>query len=186
MEVILHAVRHGESASNVEHRLSGWHDVPLTAKGRAQAQAVKPHVTGDYTSVWSSDLRRAQETASLAWGSCPTDRRLREMDFGSYEGRCWKELSEEETRKILAFESFTPPGGEPFAQVRARVLAFIEQLGAGCHLLFTHGGVLRTLLAELGQPRFVPNASVVGINWTRSELLFVHTPPSETPAIKEA
>lgn len=177
MDVILHAVRHGESAWNVDHKLTGWSDVPLTERGRAQAQAVRPHVTGPYASVWSSDLRRALETAELARGPCPTDTRLREMDFGSYEGRVWNDLSAEVTRDMLAFESFAPPDGEPFAAVRARVLAFVAELGAGRHLLFTHGGVVRTLMAEVGEPRFVPNASVVGINWTRAELLFVQPPP---------
>ena len=46
----------------------------------------------DYAEVWSSDLRRATDTARLAGWEAVSDTRIREIDFGRVEGFTWDEL----------------------------------------------------------------------------------------------
>src|SRR4029079_7551515 len=61
---VLLLVRHGETAWNAEHRWQGHHDAPLNDVGTAEAQAVASRVALDRpAALYSSDLRRARETA---------------------------------------------------------------------------------------------------------------------------
>ena len=57
-----------------------------------------------------------------------------------------------------------------------REYVFVDELPRGRHLLFVHGGVIRILTQDLGLDRFVATGSVVGVDWTRRELLFVNEP----------
>src|SRR5262245_12895168 len=88
-------VRHGETPASRGHTLPGWVDLPLTERGQDQARALRPLLEGErFTGVWSSDLARAVTTASLAFPfeAARADRRLRELHFGTLEGRYWPEL----------------------------------------------------------------------------------------------
>jgi len=178
--LFLYLVRHGESEWNAEHRLTGWSDVPLTARGRAQAASLKPLISEiAIDDIWSSDLLRAADTARIAAGEPRTDRRLREIFFGDLEGVVWSDMDKAHKSRLLDFESFKAPGGESTAEFRERVLSFVDELQEGNHFLFVHGGVVRILLAELGDATFVPNCTFIGINWTAQQLLFIKEPPSE-------
>src|SRR5512143_1849133 len=141
-------VRHGETPASRGRTLAGWADVPLTEHGETQAAALRPLLEGErFDGVWSSDLRRAVHTASLAFAAqAPRpDTRLREMSFGSLEGEPWETLEERWQQALVRFEGFEPPGGETFEDLRARVIGFVDSLPPGRHLVFTHGGVLRLL-----------------------------------------
>lgn len=88
-------VRHGESEYNVARILNGWPEktrYPLTARGREQAQKVAEALSRDGIDViFASPLLRTQETAMIiaeATGApIMTDERLRETDFGVWNGR---------------------------------------------------------------------------------------------------
>ncbi len=162
MVVRMWLVRHGETTWNAQGRFLGWHDPPLTARGRRQAERLRAELAGhDFAGVWSSDLSRAVETARLAWGEPREDRRLREMDLGALEGLTWAELSRELRSRLVAFEGFDAPGGETFADFASRVGAFVDDLIDGDHVVFTHGGVIRLLLRTWGTDQPIPPASVV-------------------------
>lgn len=119
----------------------------LTAIGQDQARALRARLAGRrYAGVWSSDLRRAAETARLAYGMPMFDARLREIHFGALEGLSWDELSADQQAGLLDFDAFVAPGGESFAAFRFRIADFVEGLDDGEHLVFTHGGVIRLLL----------------------------------------
>ena len=171
-------VRHGETTANAANVLSGWSDVALTPLGEAQARALKPLLAAQrFDSVWSSDLRRAIDTANLATGITPrTDARLREMCFGNIEAKPWPEVDPSLQAGLLAFVEFRAPGGEELAQFKARVRAFAEGLPPGRHLAFTHGGAIRALTMDLGQDRFLRNGGLCALDWTRRALLFVEEP----------
>ena len=142
-------VRHGETDWSAAGRFNGWTDIPLNTRGRRQARAVTGQLSGRrFVTVWSSDLRRAAETARLAETEPALDHRLRELDFGTLEGRTWAELSRRTREALIDFDAFTAPDGESVATMRDRVLEFVHALPAGDHLLFTHGGVIRLISRE--------------------------------------
>jgi probable phosphoglycerate mutase len=167
-------VRHGETPASHGRTLAGWIDVPLTARGEAQAAALRPHLAEhSFDGVWSSDLVRAVTTARLAWGEPTRDRRLREIAFGDLEGVGYMELDQSAREALMGFEEFSAPGGESLHDLRSRVLSFIDGLPAGRHALFTHGGVVRTLAREVGEDRFVPTGTLLVLDWDARELLSV-------------
>ena len=168
-------MRHGETTASRGRSLAGWEDVPLTERGENEASAVRPLLANvRFDGVWSSDLRRAVATARLAWGEPVQDRRLREMSFGALEGVQWEAMDPSWQQGLLRFEGFAAPGGETFADLKARVLAFVGVLEGGRHLVFTHGGVVRLLSREAGEDRFVPTGTLLVLDWDERRLLSRH------------
>lgn len=164
VSVRLWLVRHGSTDWSEAGRLNGWADVPLNDRGRAQARSLAERLNGmRFAGVWSSDLSRARETARLAAGGGVPDPRLRELDFGTLEGRRWEEVSPQARRALVAFEGFEAPGGESVASLRSRVREFIGSLPEGDHLVFTHGGVIRLLLRRAGDDRRVVPGELVHV-----------------------
>ena len=132
-------VRHGESELNVERRYSGRDDIPLSANGRLQAQAVATRLAtlaGQVTAVVSSPLSRCTDTAALiatALGGVPveTDDDLIECDFGEWEGRTFAEVRERWSVQLSAWldsPAVAPPGGESFRAVGVRVRRAVSRL----------------------------------------------------------
>jgi probable phosphoglycerate mutase len=154
-------VRHGETDWSAAGRLNGWTDVPLNLVGRRQARALAGEVVGRrFEAVWSSDLRRASETARLAGFEPVLEGRLRELDFATLEGHTCADLSPRTRTALIDFDVFVAPGGESVDAMRGRVLAFVDALPAGDHLVFTHGGVIR-LLSRTGIERVAAPGEVV-------------------------
>ncbi|GAA0503163.1 phosphoglycerate mutase [Paractinoplanes deccanensis] len=92
----VYVVAHPEAAHHLENVVGGWHDSPLTPAGRRAATAIAGALrevvpAGSRAALFSSDLRRARETAAEAGrvlGAAPAfDRRLREKSYGVAEGR---------------------------------------------------------------------------------------------------
>lgn len=165
------AVRHGETAWNVETRIQGQLDVALNAKGRWQAERVAEALRGEgIDCIVSSDLARAHETAcaiaAAAGLPVSVDAGLRERCFGRFEGRTWSEIASwwpaESARWRARDLDFTPEGGESLRAFHARVVVACERLArahAGRTLaLVAHGGVMDCLYRaaariELAAPR---------------------------------
>ncbi|MES1941058.1 phosphoglycerate mutase family protein [Salinisphaera sp. T5B8] len=151
-------LRHGECEGGAIFR--GSRDVALSAAGlaRMQAQAdAQPH----WQHVIASPLRRcrvfAEKLAAERGLGCTIDRRLREIDFGRWEGRPVAEVWDQDHDAAQAWfddpEQNGPPGGESLAALRARARAAFEDAvaaHAGGHVvLVAHGGLMRALLADL-------------------------------------
>src|SRR5690242_6086579 len=87
-------LRHGQSQWNLENRFTGWVDVPLSAKGEAEARAAGDKLRGRRIDVlFTSVLVRAIDTARLALetagiGDPPTvrDAALNERMYGDLQG----------------------------------------------------------------------------------------------------
>ncbi len=82
-------VRHGETEWSRDGRHTGRTDLPLLPEGEAQAAALRPSLDGfTFTTVLTSPLRRARETADLAGlgRHALVDPDLAEWDYGAYEG----------------------------------------------------------------------------------------------------
>jgi broad specificity phosphatase PhoE len=148
-EVVL--VRHGETEWSRELKHTGSTDVPLTDRGREEAERVGEALRGrTFTLVLTSTLQRATETCRLAGFGEVARRRdeLREWDYGDYEGRKTEDIRREVPRWTIW--SGGVPNGETIEQVGARadrVLVEIRALG-GDILVFSHGHLLRILTAR--------------------------------------
>lgn len=174
-ELHLWLVRHGQTTWNAQHKIAGWSDVPLTELGREQASGLQAKLRGhSFEGVWASDLQRAIETARLAYGEPRIDARLRELNFGEFEGMTWEELSDEARSGLLAFDGFAAPGGESLDELAARLTRFVEELEEGRHLIFCHGGVVRALTRDIAEDRFMHNGAVVAVDWVGRLLLYRH------------
>ncbi|MEU8285662.1 bifunctional RNase H/acid phosphatase [Micromonospora sp. NPDC048905] len=125
-------VRHGETEYTEQRRYSGRGDVPLSAKGRAQALATGARVAAlapSVAAVLSSPLSRCTATAAAITealdGDVPvrTEDDLIECDFGQWEGRTFTEVREQwpgEMDAWLASPRIAPPDGESFTHVAER------------------------------------------------------------------
>jgi len=99
--------------------------------------------------VWSSPLQRCRTLAEALHPAPQIDARLMELNFGAWEGRPWDAVPRAELDAWAAdVAGYASPGGESPRQLQARVLDFVADLGAGEHVLVTHAGVIRTLLAQ--------------------------------------
>ena len=120
---------HCTTEDNEHGRATGWRPGRLSAQGRAQAQDLgrRRHDDG-IAAVFSSDLARAAETASIAFGASAIpvlyDWRLRECDYGQRNGMPVAELHA--GRRQHLDEPY--PGGESWRQAAARVGRFLADL----------------------------------------------------------
>ncbi|TPE42377.1 histidine phosphatase family protein [Pontibacter mangrovi] len=162
----VYLLRHGQTAWNADgNRYCGRTDLPLTATGLAQAEAVSQQLkTVPFVAVYASPLQRASQTAHLASGGkeVVTDARLIEVDFGTWEGKTKEAFMAENER--LWSEWMKDPGqsraggsGETGWAVVNRVDAFFRELVQrhpdGNVLVVAHNGVNRLYLAhKLGMP----------------------------------
>jgi ribonuclease H / adenosylcobalamin/alpha-ribazole phosphatase len=143
---VTHLLRHGRTQHTPERRYSGRNELPLSATGRAEAEAaaVRAKELGIEVVV-ASPLRRTRETAEIvatALGLTPEyDDDLVELDFGDLEGLSFEEALAKyplATRRFMADVAVAAPGGESVADVSARVAR------ARARLLDRHAG--RTVL----------------------------------------
>jgi probable phosphoglycerate mutase len=166
-------VRHGESTFNAEGRYAGWSDPPLTQAGEAMAQALVSRLADvRFDGIWTSDRIRARDTARLAgFPSATIDARLREIHFGDLEGNTHLEMGEKWRERLHSFADFCAPGGESTAELQDRAKGFLADLPLGRHLIFSHGGWIRSLTAACGCDRFPDKAEVVKIDWSNRRII---------------
>ncbi len=150
--------RHGRTAWNAAGRLQGHTDIELDETGRDQARALARSLDdAGITRVWSSDLARARQTATiiateLGLSEPGLDAELRERKFGVFEGLTREECASRHPEAWRAWLDQTshPPGGEPRADAAIRMQRALTRLVAdGTTLVVSHGGVMRLWLMEL-------------------------------------
>lgn len=188
------AIRHGETAWNVDTRIQGHLDIPLNATGRWQAQRAAQALADEpITAIYASDLLRAYETAQAVANALGVDIAkapgLRERDFGAFQGHTFAEIEATQPELALRWRKrdpdFSPPqGGESLNRFRDRVLACVDQLAARhpgeLIALVAHGGVMDVLYrAATGQGLQAPrtwdlgNAAINRLLWTPQGLNLV-------------
>lgn len=155
-------VRHGVTDWNLAERIQGWSDPPLNAAGRAQAERLASRLTGiAFDRVVASDLDRARTTAALALPGARVelDARLRELNYGAFDGARWADLATGALAEAAAHwradrQRRRTPGGESFDDLAERVRAFRADLPeAGRAIAFAHSGTINTALhGVLGHP----------------------------------
>jgi broad specificity phosphatase PhoE len=142
-------VRHGETEWSRDGRHTGRTDVPLTDRGRREAELLGgPLREWKFAQVLSSPLGRALETCRLAGlgDAARTTEDLLEWDYGEYEGITTPQIRESRPDWYLWRDGC--PGGEQPADVGRRVDRVIASLEDGDVALFAHGHVLRVLAAR--------------------------------------
>lgn len=115
---------HGTSTDNEERRCSGWHDCPLSKLGVEQTFRAKDDlIFRDFDIIYSSDLLRAKQTASILFPRAKIvyDDRLRECNYGSLNGSIGRQVRYEE-HIDKAF-----PQGESLIDVQARITSFLME-----------------------------------------------------------
>ncbi len=146
-------------------RFVGQLDVPLTGKGKKQAEAwARWFSSVPLVRVVASDLRRTRDTAGIiAAGRGLTvefDPELREIDLGEWEGKSIEAIKtgnpEQYALRGKNMADYHPPGGESFADVQGRAVPVFIRLAVkmqGNLLIVSHAGVNRTILCHLlGMP----------------------------------
>jgi alpha-ribazole phosphatase len=150
-------LRHAEPADDAHGRCYGTLDVGLSERGRERARALAGTLEAP-AAVYSSPRVRALETAELAFGIPPIpDERLRELDFGDFEGRTYEEIERAHPELYRRWME-TPtqvefPRGESYTLLRRRALAALAEIRerhpSETVAIVAHGGVVRAILAEV-------------------------------------
>jgi broad specificity phosphatase PhoE len=179
--------RHGETEWNRLGRWQGHADPPLNEAGRRQAATLAEQLAGDgIAAIYSSDLRRASETARIVADrlglEVTEERELREIDVGSWSGLTRDEVRErypEGFARWLAGE--IGHDGETREALARRVVGAVETIARthpGEHVLVvTHGGAIRALRRHAaGDPgESLENGATLALALVEGELV-VHEP----------
>ena len=180
------AIRHGETAWNVDTRIQGQLDIPLSANGRWQAERLAVALRGEpIKAIYASDLARAWETAQYVGQSqgleVIAEIGLRERGFGDFEGKTFAEIADLQPEQSLRWRKrdpeFSPSGGESLVALRTRVMEAAQRLAAlhpGEQIaLIGHGGVMDVLYRaatrlDIQAPRTwaLGNAAINRLLWT--------------------
>ncbi|MEG0372179.1 MAG: histidine phosphatase family protein [Clostridium sp.] len=160
MKTTLYLTRHGQTEWNIEKRLQGRGNSPLTQEGIEKAYELRKRLKDiPIDVIYTSPIERALHTAQILKGDKDVEilscEGLMEMSFGTYEGRKTDEISKEcpEWDINLIMEGNTTlaaPEGENLGQVRDRVKEAMDHIIAmhkGKHILVVaHGITLKALM----------------------------------------
>ncbi|ONK74212.1 uncharacterized protein A4U43_C03F3950 [Asparagus officinalis] len=168
-------VRHGETSWNASKIIQGHMDSELNENGRKQASAVAVRLSNEptFAAIYSSDLKRASETAQIIATTCNlseviTDTALRERNIGDIQGLTLRDAAK---LKPVAYKIFMshdrdkeiPGGGESHNQLYERCTSALERI-ARKHIgerviVVTHGGVTRELYRR-ARPNCSPHGRI--------------------------
>ena len=182
----VYLIRHAQAEGNANHFMQGNMETAITPTGYRQIAALRERFAAvAVDAVYSSDLRRAVETAEAVGKpkGLPvlTDRAFREADVGVWEGRSTGDIAQNDPEQFDAFlhrmDLWRVEGGETPQQVLDRFLPALERVRreneGKTAVIVSHGYALRIVLAhlrgltlrEIGD--FVPcvNTAVSKVTW---------------------
>lgn len=146
---IFYFIHHGQTDWNLEGKIQGQTDIPLNEIGRAQCHELKKELAKiEFTHCYSSDLKRASETAHIIMKGLHVrvllDWRLRERNFGEMEGRyssVYINALPHDLKKVESDKALTE-----------RIFQFLNEVTLACPkgiiLIVTHVGVMRAALSK--------------------------------------
>lgn len=136
-ETNIFLVRHGETEWNLQQKLQGNQDSPLTPNGIQQAQEAKAALEPySIDHAYVSPLQRARDTMTIVLEErslAPiVSKNLREIHLGPWEGKTRKETASTHPDQYLAFwekpNLFNLPGAETFQQLQHRMIQELETI----------------------------------------------------------
>lgn len=160
-------LRHGESQWNLENRFTGWIDIPLSEKGKKEAEEAGRKLKNyKIDCAYTSVLERATMTLELAlktmgMNSIPItkDKALNERHYGELQGlnkaETAKKFGEEKVRLWRRSYDIAPPGGESLKDTKDRTLPYFDSVIAEDLkrdknvLIVAHGNSLRSIVMEI-------------------------------------
>lgn len=158
----IYLVRHSKTKWNEQKRLQGHKDSPLTQEGMDNAYALKKYIDENniqFDDIYSSPLNRAYTTAKVVAGKqdIKIDNRLKEMNFGDYEGQYISQLlamnpSYYDMMWNNPSEFTCLPNGESYEDVLKRIDDFFNEItNSNAHniLIVTHGMYMILILAYI-------------------------------------
>ncbi|MBE0449561.1 MAG: histidine phosphatase family protein [Clostridia bacterium] len=180
----IYIVRHGQTQWNVEKRLQGWLDSPLTLEGERSALLLREEIGAiEFDQVFSSPSGRAITTLSIAMPEVlyVIDDRLKEICLGSWQGKTIETIEKEFPEAYYNYffepENFRLEGGEDYSDLHKRVSAFVDEVIERFYnkkvnkkvLIVTHGLTLmmmqlifnRDVIANIGTYALSQNAKPV-------------------------
>lgn len=147
--------RHPEIKKHRESEFVGQRDLPLSSVGKKEAKKLSRFLHENYSveRLFSSPLKRclktAEEIASSFKLTVFKEERLKEMNFGNWEGKTVEEIFGENPKANL----FYPPQGETIENFCRRVGDFFSERiaarGKGTVLVVSHAGVLKAILLRV-------------------------------------
>ena len=160
MNTVIYLTRHGQTLWNIEKRLQGRGNSPLTEEGIERAKELRDRIKDIHIDViYSSPIERALTTANIIKGDKSieviTDDGLMEMCFGDYEGKITDEVMKENPNWDISLimkgnTELTAPNGENLAEVRYRVARsmnkIIEENRGKTILIVAHGITLKAIM----------------------------------------
>jgi len=148
-ELHIYLIRHGETDWNTKLLFQGHSDTKLNKSGIRQAGYIAREFKGrKIDAIISSDLKRAYDTARIIASACgcagiKRDKRLRERDYGSLEGRRYElyrdrksDFDGENDRRF-------------FARVNRAFDDIVRKYQGRDILIVTHGGVVRQIVSHV-------------------------------------
>ena len=173
-------IRHGETDFNRERRLQGVMEIPLNERGREQAAAVANYLKDiPIDALYTSPILRARETAEIIGnviGMPPSDdERLREIEFGVFEGLTFAEIKQRfptaHRNWTTGYLAYNVPQGESRRVVQGRMRAAWEDLTAHSDhktvALVSHGSAIAIFLGSLYA--LLPDSSIKNTSITTLE-----------------
>ena len=156
-EIIL--IRHGETEWNSQQRMQGHSNSDLSSVGQAQIQALGQWMKNvPFDLIYSSDSLRAKQTAEaitqFSGHELQFDQRLREKNFGVFEGLTSEEARERHPEVFRLFKTagskYVIDEGESTQQLQDRALEIVNEIRIKHPeervLLVTHGGFIRVVM----------------------------------------
>ena len=183
--MLIYMVRHGESEANAKKIHAGWAQVPLTEKGKSDAQnAGEPLKKFSFVKVYSCDLLRSVQTSeiSLPDKEATLTANLREISVGEISGKSAEECVKiygDEYIKNKANKNFRFCGGECHEMHLERVRKFFKTICDEDNekvLVFCHEGTIRCMIEIScnGNPKEqeIQNGGVYEFEYTEGNLMF--------------
>ena len=175
----IYFTRHGQTVWNVENKICGATDSPLTELGHQQAIELGEKIKSEnlqIDEILCSPLSRAADTAKhiaeITGVPLRVEQRLKEQNFGKYEStpRHGEEFEEAKQNFIYDFD-----GGETMLQMAARIYSLLDELKEQTdktYLLVAHNGISRIVQSyfyNMSNEEFaafgIKNCQIVEYEW---------------------
>lgn len=154
MDIIF--IRHGKTEMNRKKLFAGAIDCSLSNEGMEEARAAKKAI-GDikFDKVYISPMKRTAQTAEIMDVCWKTDDRIKEMNFGIFEGLSYDKALSSYENEMKCWEddfiNYRIPQGESLMDVYLRVCDFMDSIAdeKGRILVITHKGVINCALSSI-------------------------------------